>query len=434
MNLSAMDNDGKQVDWWFMYKVSGKSKTKAGKKVAGLTGAEYVYFDSTEGNNGKLYEPMGDDVLKRGALPNTLDQLYTKPGAATEHLGWFFYNDEDPLTGKTNGTLGHTKGVLAYDFGTDTAIWLVQSTPKFPESRSEFEFPNTGLPNAQTLLCITLQNCDVSRAIANQMYSAQQPNVFLASPIPSDLVHVPNDPRVQLMEGKVVEGNSPFAATVPFLSKAGMKFTSIAKNRYWGLDFYNDLVGPTLHDNLDVETWTHGTMPPSLQSDKVHTVVDMTGIDLNPLGYDIVWPEADDHAKLAISAASEATRFICVGDINFTLSMRKRSGGTVAFQCDPLWQAISDILTGVTTHLKTGSKAATQQVNMASPKKMPADPAVKVTAAAYNSGSLRSDGAKVAPRKKTATRPAQRKTVKRKAAAKRKVRARNALANKRARK
>lgn len=420
MDLSAMDNDGKPVDWWFMYKVSGKSKTKAGKKISGLTGAEYIYFDSTEANNGKLYEPVGDDVLKRGALPNTVNQLYAKPGPATQHLGWFFYNDEDPLTGKTNGSLGHTKGVLAYDFATDTAFWLVQSTPKFPESRVEYEFPETGLPNAQTLLCITLKDADVSKAIANQMFSAQQPNVFLASPIPSDLVHVPNDPRVQLMDGKVVDGNSPFAATVPFVSKGGMKFTSIAKNRYWGLDFYNDLVGPTLHDNLDVETWTHGTTPPSLQSDKVHTVVDMTGIDLTPLGYDIVWPETDDHAKLAISARSEETHYICVGDINFTLSMRKRSGGTVAFQCDPLWQGISDILTGVTTHLKTGSKAATQQVNLATRTKMPADPAVRVTMAAYNSGTLKADGAKVNPRKKAAGRPAARKTVKRKAATKRK--------------
>ncbi len=415
MDLSAMDNDGKAVDWWFMYKVSGKSTTNAGKKVSGLTGAEYVYFDSTEGSTARLLKPQ-DLVTTNGALPNTINQLYTKPGANTQHLGWFFYNDEDPLSGKTDGVLGHTKGVLAYDFGSDTAFWLVQSTPKFPESKSVYEFPNSGLPNAQTLLCITLQNCDVSRAIANQMYSAQQPHVFLASPIPVDLVHLPNDPRVQLMEGKVVEGNSPFSTTVPFMSKAGVKFTSIAKNKYWGLDFYNDLVGPTLHDNLDVETWTHGTTPPSLQSDKIHTVVDMGGINLKPLGYDIKWPESDDHAKLAISARSEATHFICVGDINFTLSMRKRSGGTVAFQCEPLWQSISSILTDVTTHLKTGSKAATQQVDMAPANKPPADPAVKVTAAAYKTGTLRPDGAKVKPRKQ-AGRPATRKTAAKKSPA-----------------
>jgi len=396
MNLSAMNDAGEAIDWWFMYKVSGKAKTKAGKKIPGLNGAQYVYFDSSEGSSAKLIEDK-DIVTKNGALPNTLNQLYAKPGAATEHLGWFFYNDEDPLTGKTNGSLGHTKGVLAFDFSSNTAFWLVQSTPKFPP-KGEYEFPDTGLPNAQTLLCITLADADVSRRIANQMYAAQQPNVYLASPLPSDLVNQSNDPRVQVMQGKIVEGNSPVASTLPFNSKGGVKFTSIAKNRYWGLDFYNDLVGPTLHDNLDVETWTHGTTPQPLDSDKIHTVVDMNGIDLNPLGYDITWPESDDHAKLAISARSEETHFICVGDINFTLSMRKRSGGTVAFMCEPLWQSISSVLVGVTTHLKTGSRAASIQLDENSGKPT-ADPAVKVTAAAIKSGSLKRQSP--APRKKS---------------------------------
>jgi len=386
MELSALDNDGNAVDWWFMYKLSGKSKTKEGGKIKGLTGAEYVYFDSSEGSTAKLVEAK-DLVTKNGALPNTLDPLFAPPGPQTERLGFFFYNDEDPLSGKTNSSLGHTKGVLAYDFGTDTAFWLVQSTPKFPQSKSEYEFPDTGLPNAQTLLCVTLKNCDESKRIANQMFAAHQPNVYYASPTPADLVHAPNDPRLMLMEGHVVTGDTPVANSIPFYSKANTKFMSIAKNKYWGLDFYNDLVGPTLHENLDVETWIHYAMPPSLQSDKVHTVVDMQGVDLNPLGYDITWPENDDHAKLAISALSEDQHYICVGDINFTLSMRKRSGGTVAFQCEPLYQSLSSVLVGVSTHLKTGSHAANQQIALKNGKPT-SDPAVQVTAAALNSGNL----------------------------------------------
>ncbi len=407
MNLNAMDNAGKPVDWWFMYKVSGKAATKAGKKIPSLTGAEYLYFDANGGSNAKLILSQ-DLTTKNGALPNTLNQLYGTPGPATEHLGWFFYNDEDPITGKTNDSLGHTKGVLAFDFASNTAFWLVQSTPKFPP-KDQYGFPNTGLPNAQTLLCITLQDADVTRKLANQMFIGQQPNVYLPSAMPPDLVKQPDDPRAQLMDGKIVQGNSPYSGSIPFLSKGGVKFTSIAKNKYWGLDFYNDLVGPTLHDDLDVETWTHGTMPPSIDSDKVHTVVDMNGIDLNPLGHDITWPESDDHAKLAISARSEAVHFVCVGDINFTLSMRKRSGGTVAFKCEPLWQSISDILVGVTTHLKTGSRAANQQIALKKGKPT-ADPAVKVTAAANASGALRPPPP-ARPRKKPGRpKPARAKT------------------------
>ncbi len=37
-------------------------------------------------------------------------------------------------------------------------------------------------------LCVTLKNAKrYPKAIANQMYSAQQPNVFLASPLPANI-------------------------------------------------------------------------------------------------------------------------------------------------------------------------------------------------------------------------------------------------------
>jgi deoxyribonuclease-2 len=362
MQLSAMDDNGKPVDWWFAYKVAGKaqasqtSKTKATLPDGGgaVKGTEYVYFDANSPQDGKL-TLSSCRVDKNGALPNTLNQLYGEQGLSTQHLGWIFYNDENPINKVVNGQRGHTKGVLAFELGTNTGFWLIQSTPLFP-LQGKYGFPDTGMPNAQTLLCITLSSADVARQIAAQMFAAQQPNVYLASQIPVDLENSPNDPRVLLMKDQIISGNTPVTSVIPFTSKGGVKFSSIAKNKYWGLDFYNDLVGPTLHENLDVETWGHAAVPGSLDSDKIHTVVDMTGIDLTPLGYNIYWPESNDHAKLAISARSESTHFICVGDINFTVPMEKRSGGTVAFQCEPLYTSLSSTLVGVTTHLKPGSK------------------------------------------------------------------------------
>lgn len=361
MPLSAMDEHGKPVDWWFMYKVAGKSTTSDKSKPAQVRGSkvngtEYVYFDANASGTAKL--ALSPNTLdKTGALPSTLAQVYGAAAAANTHLGWFFYNDENPINGVVNGSRGHTKGVLAFDLGSNTGFWLIQSTPKFAPKGS-YAFPKTGMPNAQTLLCITLQDADTAQAIAKQMFAAQQPNVYLASKIPVDLAKEPNDPRVKLIQDQAASGSTPLSVVVPFNSKAGVKFMCIAKNKYWGLDFYNDLVGPTLHEDLDVETWEHDPTPPALDSDKVHTVVDMKAIDLGPLGIDIAWPEPDDHAKLAISARSEQVHYVCVGDINFTIAQRKRSGGTVAFKCEPLWSSISSILQGVTTHLKPGSKAA----------------------------------------------------------------------------
>jgi deoxyribonuclease II len=148
------------------------------------------------------------------------------------------------------------------------------------------------------------------------MYVAQQPNVYLASAIPTSLAGQPNDPRVKLMQDQVASGNTPVHVVIPFNSRGGVKFTSIAKNKTWGLDFYNDLVGPTLNEDLEVETWEHDPVPPSEDSDKQHTVVDMKEVDLAALGVDLAWSEESDHAKIAISAPNEAVHYVCVGDIN----------------------------------------------------------------------------------------------------------------------
>jgi len=231
---------------------------------------------------------------------------------------------------------------VAFDLETDSAFWLIHSTPKF-SPKGVYGYPETGIKMAQTLLCITLESADVAQLIARQMFVAQQPNVYLASEIPADLQKLPNDGRVKLIQNQAAQGTTPVQCVVPFNSKGGTKFMSIAKNKTWGLDFYNDLVGPTLHENLDVETWEHDPTPPPADSDKIHDVVAMKSINLNPLGIDIAWGEEDDHAKLAISDKTEQVHYVCVGDINFTIAQEKRGGGTVAFQCDPLWSSLSAI-------------------------------------------------------------------------------------------
>ena len=172
MAINAIDENGNPVDWWFMYKVSGESTTSSGKKVLGT---EYIYFDSSMAADAKaVLSPHTVD--KTGALPNTLAQIY---GSSNPNLGWYFYNDENPLDGTVNSQRGHTKGVVAFDLESDTAIRLIHSTPKFA-SKGAYGYPETGVKMAQTLLCITLENASAAQSIAKQMYFAQQPNVFLA--------------------------------------------------------------------------------------------------------------------------------------------------------------------------------------------------------------------------------------------------------------
>ncbi len=353
--LSARNETGKPVDWWFMYKISSKSESTS-DQVA--TGTEYLYYDDIAAKKKSRLSLSSKCINQKGALFQTLNQLFEPHVKSNSHMGWFFYNDENPdyrsnyknpnnntafKPGRVIGTRGHTKGVLAFDLVSNSAFWLVHSTPKFPGPNT-YEFPKTGFEMAQTFLCITLKDATTAMKIAQQMFAAQQPNVYAASPTPTDLIKSPNDDRVLLMHNKISSGRTPFVSKLPFKSRKGKSFHAIAKNKWWGHDFYNDLVGPTLHENLEVETWEHGKTPHETDSDKTHKVIAMKSVNLAPLKVPFSWSEAFDHAKLAISAPSEKVHWICVGDINFTIAQEKRGGGTVAFQCDPLWKSLREIL------------------------------------------------------------------------------------------
>jgi deoxyribonuclease-2 len=176
------------------------------------------------------------------------------------------------------------------------------------------------------------------------------------------------DERALLLQNKITPATTPYANFIIFNSGAGMTFKSIAKNMYWDTpgdnDFYNDLVGPALMESIEVETWEDTKdIPGRLQIDKVHTVLAMQAVDLSPLdntpSYE--WSETCDHAKLAISDKDEKIHFVCVGDINFTISQEKRSGGTVAFIYDDLWASIFPILKDTVSRTSTNQKKKTER-------------------------------------------------------------------------
>jgi deoxyribonuclease II len=337
--LSALNESGKPVDWWFMYKVSSHSESATAQKA---TGGEYVYFDADGAKKNAKLALSPDRVDKnQGALFNTLNVLYGPAAKANKQLGFFFYNDENPVTGAVVDDRGHTKGVLAFDLGSNSGFWLVQSTPKFPIP-DKYSFPKTGMEMAQTFLCVTLKEAGDAQKITHEMYACQQPNVYYASAIPAGLQK--NDTRVLLMKDQAASGNTPMTCCLPLYSRGGQKFLAIAKNKWWGLDFYNDLVGPRLHDNLEVETWEHDPTPGDLDDDKIHKVMPMKSVNLKPIGAPFSWSEDDDHAKLAISEQTEKVHWVCVGDINFTKAQEKRGGGTLAFICEPLWKSLIEIL------------------------------------------------------------------------------------------
>ena len=114
-------------------------------------------------------------------------------------------------------------------------------------------------------------------------------------------------------------------------------------------------MGPALKCDLDVESWIRGAIPPTLDSDGIHKTFDVKYIDLSRLGSPWAWPESKDHAKWGLGVHSD---WVCVGDINRMISQETRGGGTIAFQDDKLWGALSktDLVVAPPGHSRTEAR------------------------------------------------------------------------------
>ena len=260
MNISALDENGKAVDWWFAYKVPKLAKS-ADSPTA--TGYEYIYYDPNVGKVAKSPYLLTDG---KGALDLTLKSVFGKPDATT---GWILYNDEMPSDAKRldSSSFGHTKGVIAFDTASKTALWLLHSWPKFADpARAEMPTPIYG----QTYLCLSLDLATASK-IADQMANHQEPQVYVPR-IPASLDKT--DP-LYLLTQTLDPNATGDADVIDCKSRGGLAFKVIAKNRKWNKDFWNDLVGPTLKADMDVETWIRGKIPPTLDSDGIHKTFDV---------------------------------------------------------------------------------------------------------------------------------------------------------------
>lgn len=321
--ISALDEKGKAVDWWFAYKVPKLGKV-ANSPMA--TGYEYIYYDP---NIKKVVQSPNLLTDGKGALDLTLNTIFDKPSPTT---GWILYNDEMPADAKRHDSskYGHTKGVIAFDIKSKTALWMLHSWPKFADPRaSEMPTPLYG----QTFICISI-DLETASKIALQMASHQVPQVYLPE-LPTKLDK--SDPLYILTQPLNSHPTSD-SDVQDFKSRGGLDFKVIAKNHNWNKDFWIDLVGPTLKTDINVESWIRGKIPPTLDSDGVHKTFDVKYIDLSSLGVPWNWPETHDHAKWGISVDSD---WVCIGDINRMISQRKRGGGTIAFQDTTLWTALS---------------------------------------------------------------------------------------------
>lgn len=327
--LSAYDDDnGKPVDWWFMYKLPddvGKPKTK---------GYEYLYYDPNSADVTMSKKDL-DTATDDSALEATLKAIFDPDKASAS---WILYNDEMPIGKGDDGSKGHCKGVLAFDKGSDSGVLLIHSTPRFPD-KGEITLPEDERIYGQTYLAITLKDYATANALAEQLRTQQDPQVY-DHQLSKDITAA--EAVSKFANGKTApKPKKP--NDIDIVSADGMKFKIIAKNAAWGGDFWVDLVAPTLGVDMQVETWRRGTVPPEEKTSDPDEIGDIQYIDLAALGHDgFDWKYTKDHAKWGVSENAKKP-WVCVGDINRMVSQEKRSGGTAAFLEPKLWKALSSI-------------------------------------------------------------------------------------------
>ncbi len=325
--IEAKNQQGASVDWWLIYKTPKDTGTKTNK------GFDFFYFDPD--SETLALSPVGLDQDNQ-ALNHTLTAIFNVP----ESAGYIVYNDEHVDKEENSSEKGHCKGILAFDKASDSALFLLHSTPRFP-ANGEATLPTDEEIYGQTFTCITLPDYQTANKIAAQMLCQQNPQILTeSSRLPSSLEK--DEPLSLLFHGTGVN-ESATPSTLRFKSMGGKEFLLVAKSRKWGEDFWLDLVSPELKCDLVVETWRRGTVTPlqdKRSSDFDEDLLNVT-IEASPsLTYK--WPYTKDHAKWAVALKNETSSlpWVCIADLNRMVSQEKRGGGSLCFQEPNLWEAL----------------------------------------------------------------------------------------------
>ena len=350
MSISALnDGYGKPVDWWFIYKLPRGTGPKNHS-----TGDEFLYCDSGWNSELRLSKNKLNDA--QNAVTQTLKQLF----AADHDAGYVLWNDEIPPTKSNpkpsnNVAKGHSKGILAFHKKTNTGLYLLHSTPRFP-AVGEIELPDDEREYGQTFLCVTMDYATTVQ-IAEIVRLHHEPQVYAFKNLPTDA----GSPLAKLAhhDHSPTDARHPLCADFRFRSKDRNEFRLFAKNKRWsepgngnsrGKDFWNHLVGPALRDNIDVETWRRGEVFENLDVGSNNVTLDVLGVNLAGIGYHgYQWPFTKDHAKWGSTEHQPAglllrhPGFVVIADINRDESQAKRGGGGLAFQHDGIWHAFKSV-------------------------------------------------------------------------------------------
>ncbi len=284
-------DSGSAVDVWMAFK--------------GPKGTSYAYADA---QTILTSSPHSMNSTSVGALGLTLGQLWSEP--TTEYILW---NDSPPGAANYNYTVGHAKGVWAWNTVTGDAIIVQHSIPQFPQGPgSSSKYVGLG-SNAWTygqhVACFHTSVSELERLAG--LAALTVPGIYdtrISSQTPSAL-------QVLASGGFSTQ---PDCDSVSFSTAQGVNVTYFAKSTQWNNELYAACLAPGLQTSLRVESWIRGSAEgPSCGATEV--------LDVQSVVYPggLAFSEVDDHSKWAVGDDG----VFCASDINRMTTQYARGGG-----------------------------------------------------------------------------------------------------------
>ena len=313
--LNCKSDSGTDVDMWVAFK--------------GPKGTTYDYWDVGSAL-GESKHSMNDTTV--GALGATLEQLWSP---TTEYMIW---NDSPPASANYNYSVGHSKGIWAWDLATGDAIVVQHSVPQFPQGPgTASKYVGLG-SNAwmygQHAACFHTTVTELARLAplaeltVSDIYDAR-----ISASTPAALA--------ALAEGAV--RTDPSCNWASFTTAGGVNVTYFAKSTQWNNELYAECLAPTLQTSLYVESWIRGSAE-GAACGGAQEVLDVRGVSY-PGG--LTFSEYDDHSKWAVSVRD--SDWFCVSDINRMTTQFARGGSAYCWLSDDLSDAVVTAITDADT-------------------------------------------------------------------------------------
>ncbi|KAH9406902.1 Deoxyribonuclease II [Tyrophagus putrescentiae] len=307
----CIDESGKAVDWYIVYKFPYLSHLH--QKLFG--GYRYAVLTSAA-NDGWHLSANNITDHQNSIFAKTLAPVY----GSSSKLSTVFYNDQPPGPESVPSSYAHSKGVV-------------------------FNYVASGGRYGQVALCISLASAELEKVISHN-FLVSQPYVYHSHVASSD--SSPLGKAVKKLAAKEWTSTKSFSQT-NLTSLAGRAFTSFYKSPGDHVDLYAGIVAPAFKAPLLVETWRKNPGTPldsecSHPKTKVENVhqIKLSFVNSDETGH---FEYTDDHSKWAISSnGGGSDSHVCIGDINRMQSQYKRGGGTTCLSVPSVWKAFNSFV------------------------------------------------------------------------------------------